>query len=254
MRFGANPQKYQTLVPANNSHLKVCLLVEAQNPNIISIVESWLCTDIPDIEICIPGYQLFRKDCSRHGVGVLLYIREIFTARVLPSNLVNNLEILPIVVYHLDCKFCITTFYRPPNSPSSIFDTLFSFLMSLNVPTFLSFVLLGDFNMANQSHLLYHKVCSLLDYFRFLQIVTDYTHTTPNGSNSRIDLVLTMYMSPSQVFRCATIPPLDNPTAKSYHLGLCLNIASWYTREPFSQAKSQALCTYRFRKSFKDDI
>ena len=96
--------------------------------------------------------------------------------------------------------------------------------MSLNVPTFLNFVLLGDFNvdMANQSHLLYHKVCSLLDYFRFSQIVTDYTHTAPNGSNSLIDLVLTT--SPCQVFRCVTIPPLDNPTAKSYHLGLCLNI------------------------------
>ena len=68
---------------------------------------------------------------------------------MLPSNLVNNLEILPIVVYHLGCKFCITTFYRPPNSPSSIFDTLFSFLMSLNVPTFLNFVLLGDIWLIN---------------------------------------------------------------------------------------------------------
>ena len=69
--------------------------VEAQNPDIISIVQSWLCTDIPDTEICIPGYQLFRKDRNRHGGG---YYWEIFTARVLPSNLVNNLEILPIVV------------------------------------------------------------------------------------------------------------------------------------------------------------
>ena len=52
--------------------------------------------------------------------------------------------------------------------------------------------------------------------------MTDYTHTAPSGSNSLIDLVLTT--SPSQVFRCVTIPPLDNPTAKSYPLGLCLNI------------------------------
>ena len=108
---------------------ELCLLVEAQNPDIISIVESWLCTDIPDTEICIPGYQLFCKDRNRHGGGVLLYIREIFTARVLPSNHVNNLEILPIAVYHLGCKFCSTTFYRPPNSPSSIFVTLLSYFI-----------------------------------------------------------------------------------------------------------------------------
>ena len=32
---------------------ELCLLVELHNPDIISIVESWLCADIPDDEICI---------------------------------------------------------------------------------------------------------------------------------------------------------------------------------------------------------
>ena len=35
----------------------------------------------------------------------------------------SNLEILPVIVRHLNFKFCIAAFYRPANSPSSIFDT-----------------------------------------------------------------------------------------------------------------------------------
>ena len=40
---------------------KLCALVEIHNPGVISIVESWLCADIPDNEISIPGYHLFVK-------------------------------------------------------------------------------------------------------------------------------------------------------------------------------------------------
>ena len=46
-------------------------VIEAHNPDIVSIVESWLCADISDSELHIPGYQIFRKDRHRHGGGVL---------------------------------------------------------------------------------------------------------------------------------------------------------------------------------------
>jgi len=40
------------------------------------------------IPVCIPGYQLFCNDNMhhRHGNGVLLYIKTIFTVTVLPSR------------------------------------------------------------------------------------------------------------------------------------------------------------------------
>ena len=84
---------------------------------------------------------------------------------VLPSHHFSNLEILPVVVRHLNFKFCIAAFYRPPNSPSSIFDTLSSFITSLSIPQFSNFILLGDFNvnLSNPSHPLYPKFCTLAD-------------------------------------------------------------------------------------------
>lgn len=40
---------------------ELCAIVEAHNPDVVSIVESWLCADIPDNEISIPGYHVFVK-------------------------------------------------------------------------------------------------------------------------------------------------------------------------------------------------
>ena len=195
---------------------ELSLLVESHNPDIISIVEPWLCADIPDDEICIQGYNIFRRDRNRHGGGVLMYIRNHFTTHF------SNLEILPVVVRHLNLSFCIAAFYRPPSSSAFIFDTLSSFLASLNIPHFSHFVLLGDFNvnLRNSSHLLYRKFFSFADVFNLSQVVTNDTHTAPNGNTSLIDLVLTS--SPSQVLHCSTTPPL----ASSDHNGIHL-VISW---------------------------
>ena len=84
-------------------------VIEAHNPDIVSIVESWLCADISDSELHIPRYQLFRKDCHRHGGGVLLYIKSNFTVTVLPSHQ-TNLEILPIVIHLSNISFLYYSF------------------------------------------------------------------------------------------------------------------------------------------------
>ena len=40
---------------------------------------------------------------------------------------------------------CISVFYHPPSSPSLIFEDLFLYLQSLNIPEFCNYILLGDF-------------------------------------------------------------------------------------------------------------
>ena len=142
-----------------------------------------------DHEIRIPGYRL---DRNRHGGGVLLYA-DYLTAEVLPCDHTHNLEFLPIVIHHPGSEFCISVFYRPPNSHVSIFDTLLSTSASLNIPSFSHLVLVGDFNvnMEDPSHQLYHKVHSLLDYFNRTQVVSEFTHRAHCGSTSLIDLVFT---------------------------------------------------------------
>ena len=121
--------------------------------------------------------------------------------------------------------------------------------------------------MNDSSHHLHHKVCTLLDYFNFTQVVSDSTHVAPCGSTSLIDLVFTS--SPSQILGCDTIPPLDNRNAKSYHHGLHVTI-SWkpqdsrrnhlhrrtvwhYTHADFAKA-SRMISETDWDKLFSEDI
>ena len=147
---------------------ELCAIVEAHNPDVVSIVESWLCADIPDNEISIPGYHAFRKDRHRHGGGVLLYIKDTFVVRELPTDNCNGLEILPIEVSFLTFSFCITVYYHPPDSQGFIFDTLCNFLASLHLYQFSHFVLVGDFNVNMNNH----------DHPYFLRFVTLWSFST----------------------------------------------------------------------------
>ena len=157
----------------------------------ICIVETWLCADVLllDSEIALPGYQVYRKDRNRHGGGILIYVRDHFVCNILPSA--DNLEIITVSVCHGTSKVFISLFYRPPNSSSQVFEDLFLYLQSLNVGSFCSYILLGDFNVnfCNQSHPFYSKLYSIFESFCLSQIVSDHTHLGPNGTTSMIDLM-----------------------------------------------------------------
>ena len=56
-------------------------------------METWLCNDISNNEIMIPGYQLYRLDRNRHGGGVLMYSLEEFSVSPI-CHTDNNLEFL----------------------------------------------------------------------------------------------------------------------------------------------------------------
>ena len=43
----------------------------AYDPDVICIVESWLCADISDGEIYLPSYSAVRLDRSRQGGGII---------------------------------------------------------------------------------------------------------------------------------------------------------------------------------------
>jgi len=72
---------------------ELVLMVQAREPDIVSIVESWLDWDVEDSEINISGYQIFRADRSRHGGGVLVYIKNHLSGHVI-QNCYPDLELL----------------------------------------------------------------------------------------------------------------------------------------------------------------
>ena len=72
---------------------ELVLMVQARQPVIVSVVESWLDWDVDNSEINISGYQIFRADRSHHGGEVLVYIKNHLTGHVI-QNCYPDLELL----------------------------------------------------------------------------------------------------------------------------------------------------------------
>ena len=169
---------------------ELCAIVQSSQPDIICIVESWLSSDIENKEIDIPGYVLHRLDRNRQGGGIVLYTSTDLDVNAI-TGLPSNLEFFVVSIRFLNRKICLGIFYRPPSSPSSIFDTFLQSLEALDIPQFYTFdcshplypklstsqfytfVCVGDFNI-DCSHPLYPKL-STSQLLGLSQVVTGYT-------------------------------------------------------------------------------
>ena len=110
------------------------------HPDIICMVESWLSTEISDSEISIQGYSVIRLDRNRHGGGVLIYVKYMFTYSLVFKG-TDDLELIVVsflcTMHDTNPDFTLALFYRPPNSSSFVIDTLFTVLCNLNVSVFI---------------------------------------------------------------------------------------------------------------------
>ena len=142
-------------------------------------------------ELSLPHYILFRKDRSRHGGGIAIYISASLNSSVPFSVPSHSLEFLSLSFTFLKRSFHIGCFYRPPTSSSDLLS-LTNLLLSAG-PSFTSrLILVGDFNvnlLGNPSHLS-RQLTSLLSLLSLRQVVSLPTHFSHLGTPSIIDLVL----------------------------------------------------------------
>ena len=229
----------RSVLPKLDNLAATCL---ARSPDIVCIVESWLCSDISDNEISLPNYSIIRLDRNRHGGGILLYVKDNLSFKVVlhgPSGL--ELFFMSILLPN-SRSICLGTFYRPPSSSVAIFDSLFDVLCSLNSNCFSNFILLGDFNVGMSSHFSncnYMDLTNLFHSFSLTQVVDEPTRPGHNGASSLIDLVL--MSTPQALCECVTVPPLAN----SDHLGICLQVES-YSNTLQTRPKRRVIWRYEF--------
>ena len=114
----------------------------------------------------------------------------------------------------------MSLFYHPPSSSVEVLYSLHSYLESINIPQFSSFVLIGDFNInfLDRTHPSFSSLCSILSIFGLTQVVDDQTHIHQGNCHSLIDLVL--MSAPLSLSSCQVIPPLSN----SDHRGIEVQI------------------------------
>ena len=111
--------------------------------HIICIVETWLDNTIQDDELSLNNnYVLYRRDRDRHGGGVLMYVLDSLSSSIVYSGPID-LELIVISIDIHPSRVALSLYYRPPNSPVSVFESLISTLYStVDNSLFSNFILL----------------------------------------------------------------------------------------------------------------
>ena len=105
------------------------LIAESLCPDVICIVETWLCGDISDSEIALCGYLVHRADRNRHGGGVLIYTKDTFLCNVLHVHPHVSLETITLSIRAGVNKACFSLFYRPPSNSIELLDDLILYIL-----------------------------------------------------------------------------------------------------------------------------
>ncbi len=100
----------------SNKFDEVSLKIGVHRPDVAIFTESWLSPDVPDSALSITSYTLCRKDRSRNGGGIITYISERYSYRILNDSDVPSLsscdtEFLPIIFTSV--PFFVISLYHP---------------------------------------------------------------------------------------------------------------------------------------------
>ena len=179
--------------------------------DIFTVSETWANLSVSDASLEISGYQLFRQDRGQHkaGGGLCTYAKsnlKITVLENLSSVCDNGFQLLWLRVQCRKYKsFLICNTYRPPQTPTTCFESLANsltdaLLLDLNV------VILGDLNcnlLAPDSETT--SLQTFISTFNLHQLVKKPTRITET-TKSLIDVILTTntdIVSLSDVLACS---------------------------------------------------
>jgi hypothetical protein len=141
-------------LPNKLDELKIDIL--RSPPDIIALTETWLTEEIKDVEINIPGYQIFRRDrkITKRGGGVLLYINENIPTMQITPRISSELKLELLIVHIQKPSLVVALVYRPPNQEVQVDDILLNELR--NICKHKEIVVVGDFNAPSIDWLINH--------------------------------------------------------------------------------------------------
>ena len=161
--------------------------------DILCINETKLDLTISDQEVCLPGFEIIRRDRKvngRKGGGVCLYVRSNINYKIrydLQSEILENLMVE--ITKPRSKSILVSTWYRPPDSPVSHFAEFETMIGALDAEN-LEYFLLGDINVdftptANSS--CKNTLTELFDIYGLHQLIEEPTRITEK-STTMIDL------------------------------------------------------------------
>ena len=129
---------------------ELAALCDTTNPDIIIIAETKIDSSVSTSEFLPKSHTAFRKDRTYHGGGVLVAVRNTFTAEEVCIECESTEFICVKVTLRNLNPLYVAAFYRPPQDPADNLDGLekaFDHLMDIsNHNTKATFLVGGDFN------------------------------------------------------------------------------------------------------------
>ena len=148
------------------------LMSNENSPHILGLCETFLCTNNPEIQLSICGYNFFRKDRTdtqeKNGGGLLFYFKQ--SLNVKHRSDIENFEYRNFMDRSFLAKYQAT-------SASSGWIDAFEEELSIAQTIGLEFLLIGDFHI-NITHSMNNKWMNLIQLFDLTQLVTSHTRVT----------------------------------------------------------------------------
>ena len=156
--------------------------------DLIAFNETRLDSNIIDGMIHLNDYDLIRKDRSRNGGGVCIYLCSSINYKVRDDLIPSELEAVCIEIIKPHSKpFLVSTVYRPPNAPSEFFDH-FENLTKVIDNENKEMYMLGDLNCDtlkahNESNTPTKRIKSLYELYQLSQLIDEPTRITMTTSS-----------------------------------------------------------------------
>ena len=126
------------------------IFMSSTKMDLLCINETKCDSSISDHEVCLPGFELVRRDRSvngRRGGGICIYIQSNLNFIERYDLISETLENLIVEIKKPRSKsILVSTWYRPPDSPTSHFSE-FEKMIGLKDAENLEYFLLGDLNI-----------------------------------------------------------------------------------------------------------
>ena len=141
--------RYTNLRSILNKREEMGILMGCSNLDIVAITESWAHSDVDDVELCFPGFNMFRKDRIRgdkkRGGGILLYIRDTLTAIRLEEDDTISETLWVKLLGNIDGAkdIVIGVCYESPSATNDEVIKMHTLVRKYSISTAL---ILGDFN------------------------------------------------------------------------------------------------------------
>ena len=163
---------------------------------VISGNETKLDFTIDERELYLLGFEIIRKDRKingRNGGGVCFYVRSNLNYKTREDLSTENLEWLALEITRPRSRpFLVATWYRPPDSPVSLFNEFEELVNKVDAGNW-EFFLLGDLKvdlMVDTTSANAVKLKYVYDIYGLDQLITEPTRITLS-SRSLIDLCIT---------------------------------------------------------------